>query len=122
MPTFNNDRAIFLQMADRLCEEILVGNYQEDERVPSVRDYAIAMQVNVNTAVKCYEHLGRLGIIYNKRGMGYLVSPGAKEAVLNERRQDFIDHVLPEIFRQMDMLGIDLSLVNQLYQKKDAKE
>ena len=50
--TFNNDKAIYLQMADRLCDEILAGTYGDDDRVPSVREYAVAMEVNTNTAVK----------------------------------------------------------------------
>ena len=52
--TFNNEKAIFLQMADRLCDEILAGNYQDDARIPSVREYAVLLQVNTNTAVKAY--------------------------------------------------------------------
>ena len=28
--TFSNDKAIYLQMADRLCDEVLAGNYKDD--------------------------------------------------------------------------------------------
>ena len=38
---FNNDKAIYIQIADRLCDEILAGTYQDDERIPSVREYAV---------------------------------------------------------------------------------
>ena len=51
MTTFNPDKAIYLQMADRLCDEILAGTYRADDRVPSVREYAVLLQVNTNTAV-----------------------------------------------------------------------
>ena len=79
---FNNEKAIYVQIADRLREEILAGKYKPDERVPSVREYAVLLEVNTNTAVKSYELLANEGIIYNKRGMGYFVSPGAKERVM----------------------------------------
>lgn len=108
---FNSDRAIFLQMADRLCDEILTGTYQEGDRVPSVRDYAISLQVNTNTAVKTYEYLGREGVIFNKRGMGYFVSPGAKDKIKEERKADFLRRTLPELFRSMGMLGISIDEV-----------
>lgn len=108
---FNSDRAIFLQMADRLCDEILTGTYKEGDRVPSVRDYAISLQVNTNTAVKTYEHLGREGVIFNKRGMGYYVSPGAKGKIMEERKTDFLRRTLPELFRSMGMLGISIDEV-----------
>ena len=50
--TFSNDKAIYIQMADRLCDDILAGVYADDERIPSVREYAAKLEVNTNTAVK----------------------------------------------------------------------
>ena len=50
--TFTNDKPIYIQMADRLCEEILAGSYKDDDRIPSVREYAVLLEVNTNTAVK----------------------------------------------------------------------
>ena len=98
-------------MADRLCDEILADKYKEDDRIPSVREYAVLLQVNTNTAVKAYDELARANIIYNKRGLGYFVSPGAKEQILTERRRDFMDNRLPELFRQMRLLGIGIEAV-----------
>ena len=63
--TFTNDKAIYIQMADRLCDEILSGTYKDDDRIPSVREYAVLLEVNTNTAVKAYEQLAREEIIYN---------------------------------------------------------
>ena len=103
---FSNDKAIYIQIADRLCDEILADKYKDDDRIPSVREYAVLLEVNTNTAVKAYDELARANIIYNKRGLGYFVSPGAKEQILDERRRDFMDNKLPELFRQMKLLGI----------------
>lgn len=72
--TFNNEKAIYVQMADRLCDEILAGTYKDDDRIPSVREYAVMLEVNTNTAVKAYDELARANIIYNKRGLGYFVT------------------------------------------------
>lgn len=66
---FSNDKAIYIQIAERLCDEILAGKYREDERVPSVREYAVLLEVNTNTTVKSYDQLASEGIIYNKRGL-----------------------------------------------------
>ena len=104
-------------MADRLCDEILAGTYQEDDRIPSVREYAVLLQVNTNTAVKAYDELARANVIYNKRGLGYFVSPGAKEQILTERRRDFMDNRLPELFRQMRLLGIGIEEVRKAWKQ-----
>lgn len=109
--TFSNDKAIYLQMADRLCDEILAGTYGADGRIPSVREYAVMLEVNTNTAVKAYDALARDGIIYNRRGLGYFVSPTARDTIMQSRRREFIDRTLPEMFRNMRLLDIGMDEV-----------
>lgn len=106
--TFSNDKPIYIQMADRLCDEILSGAYNDDDRIPSVREYAVLLEVNTNTAVKAYEQLAREDIIYNKRGLGYFVTKGAKKQILLSRKKEFMKKQLPELFRQMQLLDISI--------------
>lgn len=111
MTTFSNDKAIYIQMADRLCDEILAGKYAADDRIPSVREYAVMLEVNTNTAVKAYDLLARDGIIYNRRGLGYFVAAEARDSIMQSRRREFMKQTLPEVFRQMRLLGITLEEV-----------
>lgn len=106
--TFSNDKAIYIQMADRLCDDILAGVYTDDERIPSVREYAVKLEVNTNTAVKAYDYLARDGIIYNKRGLGYFVTAGARERIMDARRKDFMENILPDMFRNMRLLDVGI--------------
>ena len=115
MNTFNPDKAIYLQMADRLCDDILAGTYKADERIPSVREYAVMLGVNVNTAVKAFDELARDEIIYNRRGLGYFVSKNARRQILRARKRAFMKERLPELFRQMRLLGIDISEVDEAW-------
>lgn len=115
---FNDNKAIYLQMADRLCDDILGDIYKADERIPSVREYAVMLEVNTNTAVKTYDELSRQGIIYNRRGLGYYVSPDAKEHIRQQRRDAFFKQELPELFRQMRLLGIDITDVGQQWNQQ----
>ena len=119
---FNNDKAIYIQIADRLCDEILAGTYQDDERIPSVREYAVLLQVNTNTAVKAYDELARSEIIYNKRGLGYFVTKGAKKKILKERKQLLMKEKLPEMFRHMQLLGIDISEIGEEWNRFSEKK
>ena len=113
--TFTNDKAIYLQIVDRLSDEILSGKYQDDDRIPSVREYAVLLEVNTNTAVKAYEQLAREEIIYNKRGLGYFVTKGAKKQILKARKKAFMKERLPELFRQMALLDISIDDVTEAY-------
>lgn len=117
---FNNDKAIYIQIADRLCDEIIAGTYGEDSRIPSVREYAMLLQVNTNTAVKAYDELARKGIIYNKRGIGYFVSSGARAHIADTCRTDFMERTLPTIFHDMRLLGIGIDEVTKAW--KESRE
>lgn len=114
---FTNDKAIYIQMADRLMDEILADKFKDDDRIPSVREYAVLLEVNTNTAVKAYDELSRANVIYNKRGLGYFVTPGAKNQILKERKKAFMKERLPELFRQMRLLDIDIKDVDEAWAK-----
>ena len=114
---FENNKAIYEQMADRLCDDIIAGTYKADDRIPSVREYAVMLQVNTNTAVKAYELLSREEIIYNRRGLGYFVSVDAREQIMTTRRKIFLTQSLPSIFREMNLLGITIEDVEKEWEK-----
>lgn len=104
--TFKDNKAIYLQIADLLCDEILAGEHAEDERIPSVREYAAKVEVNANTCARAYDWMQGQDIIYTKRGLGYFVCEGAKEAILQMKKAEFFDEFLPELQRKMQVLGI----------------
>lgn len=103
---FRKQKPIYLQIADRLMEQILQGEPAEDDRMPSVRDVAVSMGVNPNTVMRTFEQLQNEEIIYNRRGVGYFVSPDAKKKILAEQRREFLEEELPLIKQKMQMLGI----------------
>ena len=112
---FKESKSIYLQIADRICDEILQGQYPEEERIPSVREYAGTVEVNANTVVRTYYYLQGLEIIYNKRGIGYFVSTGAKERIITLRKDIFLHEDLPEFFRQLKTLEIPLNEIDKMY-------
>lgn len=117
MTEFRQDKAIYLQMADRLCDGILSGQYGPEDRVPSVRELSESLSVNTNTVVRAYDQLTRQGIIYTRRGMGYYVSPEARNIIMENRRREFMEERLPELFHQMELLDIPFSTVEECWKK-----
>lgn len=114
---FKESKSIYLQIADRICDEILQEQYQENERIPSVREYATVVEVNANTVVRSYDYLQGLEIIFNKRGIGYFISPGAKERIIALRKDLFLHEELPEFFRRMQILAIPMTQIEKLYEE-----
>lgn len=76
---YNTNQSIFIQIAERICDRVLSGNYKADSRIPSVRELAVEMEVNPNTVMRSFERLQANDIIYNKRGIGYFVASDAEQ-------------------------------------------
>ena len=119
MMDFNDtNRAISLQIADEIAARVMIGNLRPDERIPSVREYAATVMVNVNTVMRAYDHLSNLGVIYNRRGLGYFVAADAPERVAAERRKAFIEGGgIDKFFKQINMLGISPQQLAEMYDK-----
>ena len=112
---FKKQKPIYLQIADRLMEQILSGHYAVDDRVPSVREVAASMGVNPNTVMRTFETLQDNNIIYNRRGVGYFVASDAKDKIRSKMRRDFFEDTLPAIRREMTLLGITIEEFAQYY-------
>ena len=112
---FKESKPIYLQIADRIMEEILQEIHPEEERIPSVREYAAMVEVNANTVVRAYDYLQSQEIIFNKRGIGYFVSKGGKKSILKLRRKAFLNEDVPELFRQMELLQISSADIKAMY-------
>lgn len=104
---FKENKAIYLQVAEHLMDEILLDMHHEEDRIPSVREYAANVEVNVNTCMRAYDWLCSQDVIFTKRGLGYFVMEGAKERILTVRRQQFFEEFLPELISKMTTLKID---------------
>lgn len=112
---FNDNNSIYQQIAERICDEILENKFPPGERIPSIREYAALVEVNANTVVRSYEWLQMQEIIFNKRGIGYFVSPDGEERIRQMRRSKFYDNELPLLFKRLYMLDISIENIEARY-------
>ncbi|MDY0903874.1 GntR family transcriptional regulator [Pedobacter sp. CFBP9032] len=113
---FRENKAIYLQIADYVCEHILLEKWKADEKVPSVREMAVELEVNPNTIMRTYELLQNQNIINNKRGIGFFVTERAIEQVKIFRKAHFMDHELPVLFRNIYFLNISFDELKSKYE------
>ncbi|MBP5513306.1 MAG: GntR family transcriptional regulator [Bacteroidaceae bacterium] len=106
---FKNQKAIYLQIAERIMDQILSGQYPEGGKLPSVREYAAEVEVNVNTVARSFEWLQNQDVVVTRRGLGNFVNDGARQIVLGLRKREFFDEQVPEFFRTMKTLGVTLN-------------
>jgi len=112
---FRQDQAIYLQIADIICENILTERWKEGDRIPSIRELSVSIEVNSNTAMRSYSYLQELGIIFNQRGIGYFVADRARDIVLELKKNNFINRELPRIFKTMDLIHLSCDDLAELY-------
>lgn len=114
---FRESQAIYLQIADFVCEKILLKEWKTEERIPAVRELAIQLEVNPNTVMRTYEFLQQQDIIYNQRGIGYFVAQGAIKNALQYRKNEFMEKDLPQLFRTMYLLDMEPDELKPRFEK-----
>ncbi len=119
---FKDQQAIYLQIAELFCENILLQKWHPGDRIPSVREMAVNIEVNPNTVMRTFTYLQDKGIIYNKRGIGYFVTDDGLERTRTLRRDQFINQELPHIFKQMELLGLNLDDLKNYYTEHKPNE
>ncbi|MGA2640362.1 MAG: GntR family transcriptional regulator [Spirochaetia bacterium] len=112
---FRDNQAIYMQIADLMCERILSGAWRPGERIPSIRETAETSQVNPNTVIRTYGFLEEKGIIRNQRGVGFFLSDDAVEITRRLKRESFERRDLPRMFRIMDLLSIRIDDLQGIY-------
>jgi len=114
---FRESRAIYLQIADYICERILLKQWKTDERIPAVRELAVQLEVNPNTVMRTYEFLQIQNIIQNQRGIGYFVTSDGVKNATQYRKTEFIEKELPAIFRNIYLLDMDVDELKPRFEK-----
>jgi len=112
---FKDKDAIYLQIAAYVSENILLGKWLPDEKIPSTRDLAVELEVNPNTVIRSYEFLQNQEVIVNRRGLGLFVAPDGPEKIKTYRKERFIQQQLPEFFRNIYLLDIDIHDLEDMY-------
>lgn len=118
---FSQPKGIYLQIADRMRDRILQGEWRTRERIPSIRELAVMIGVNPNTVTRSYQSLMEREIIENQRGLGYFVTQDARQVILNELKNEFIHEELPRLFNTMKLLDISVDEIAEHF-KADTGE
>jgi GntR family transcriptional regulator len=113
---FTTNQPIYLQIADYVCEQILLQNWKLGDKIISIRDLAVNLEVNPNTVQRAYDFLQQRNIIINRRGVGYFTEVDAMERILAFRREQFIANELPVFLKTMYLLKINPGEINAAYE------
>ena len=102
----SQNKSIYLQVSEMIETDILRGILLEEERVPSTNELAKLYTINPATAAKGINLLVDEGILYKKRGIGMFVAEGAKEHIIEKRRDAFYENYVKGLLEEAKSLGI----------------
>lgn len=111
----DNDRPIYLQLMERIQQDIISGRYKPGDKLPSVRDLAVEAAVNPNTMQKALSELERCGLVYAQRTSGRFITED--KTMLKKMKQEQAASYICEFFEKMRNLGFQdeeaLSLIQE---------
>jgi DNA-binding transcriptional regulator YhcF (GntR family) len=123
---FDETKPIYLQIIELIFDLILQKKWKEEERIPSIRELAFDLEVNPNTVAKAFSECLDLGVIYNKRGIGYFLSKDSYNKILKIKKEEFIKNEIPDIIKKMKILSITvdelISFINEENLKNNSIE
>ncbi|WP_027630028.1 GntR family transcriptional regulator [Ruminiclostridium cellobioparum] len=103
---FDSEKPIYLQLAEEIEDAVLSGAYQEETQIPSTTEISVSYKINPATALKGINRLVDDGIVYKKRGVGMFVSTGAKEKILDKRKETFFEDYVTSMILEARKLSI----------------
>ena len=107
MAGFDESRPIFLQLAEMLEDGIISGAFPEEGQIPSITEYSAALKIN----------LVEEGLVYKKRGVGMFVASGAREKLLQKRRDSFYVNLALPTAKEARALGLSLEELQKMMER-----
>ncbi|MFB9278872.1 GntR family transcriptional regulator [Cohnella cellulosilytica] len=117
----DDSRPIFVQIAERVENDILEGRLPEESQVPSTNQFAAFYQINPATVLKGINLLVDQGILYKKRGIGMFVATGVREIIMGKRKEQFYEQYVVSMIKEAEKLGITTEQLTDMI-KRGAKE
>ncbi len=104
---FDNNIPIYIQLVEQLKIQIISGQLEVGERLPSVRDLALKTKVNPNTMQKALAELEELGLVFTERTNGKFVTEN--QELIDKFKQEYANELSNKYFLSMQSIGFDKS-------------
>ena len=112
---FDDEKPVFLQIAEGMEEAILTGVFQEESQIPSTTELSVTYKINQATALKGINLLVDAGIVYKKRGVGMFVAEGAVRKLRQKRKDQFYENFVSRLVEEAKKLEItDVEIISMI--------
>lgn len=122
MTTFSSNKPIYVQIREKIEDQIIRGQLKEGEQAPSTTQLVNFYKVNHLTVLKGINELVDEGILFKKRGIGMFVAEGAQARLVEKRKRHFIEEHIVGLVKEAEKLGItEEEIINYIREIKGSE-
>jgi len=103
---FEEDKPIYIQIREKIEDQIINKQLKEGHQAPSTNQLVNFYKINHVTVSKGVNQLVDEGILYKKRGIGMFVAEGARELLIQKRKESFIEDYVLKLIQEANKLDI----------------
>lgn len=119
---FDSSKPIFLQVRELIEDQIVNDQLKEGDQAPSTNQLVNFYKINHATVSKGINQLVEEGILFKKRGIGMFVAEGAKQTLVGQRKEAFVDNYVRSLIQEAKKLGISQQEVIDLIKNTKGSE
>ncbi len=116
---FDNERPIYIQLVEMIRIDIVSGKFKKGQKLPSVRELALAMKVNPNTMQKALVELENENLVYTERTNGKYVTQD--ENLIEKAKKELAWEKVNNYLNSMKSIGISYDLAVRYLQELGGK-
>lgn len=124
---FRSGIPIYLQVVERIKEQLAAGKLRPGDQLPTVRSLAMELRVNFNTIARAYRIMDDSGIISTQQGRGTYILELPSPEVSERIRQKALEELTRRYLADAEQLGVspeelDEVLNRQAMQWKESRQ
>lgn len=100
---FNNNIPIYLQVIEKIKQDIVTGKLKSGEKMLSSRDYSNMLGINFNTVARVYKEMEMEEILFTKRGLGTFITESPER--IDRLRYEMAKKQIEDFIRGMQQIG-----------------
>lgn len=112
---------IYIQIEDSIHSLIAAGQLQPGEQLPTIRELAADIRVNLNTVARAYFELDKEGVISTQRGRGTFVSGKPDESQIAKKRQKLLHSIIESALEEAHRLGYSAEEIKIAFEEELIK-
>ena len=109
---------IYIQIEDSIHSMIAAGQLQPGEQLPTIRELAADIRVNLNTVARAYFELDKEGVITTQRGKGTFVSGVPDQKQIEKKRQKLLHSIMLTALEEAHGLGYSDQEITAAFQEE----